>query len=218
MCWSGPGVGARFVGRHQPRPERRRRLPRLALQELRRAGLPVAHRDVVEDRVAGDRRRGLVEPAVADRRADDDGQLGLPVDGRRRRRQHDVVVGADQRRAVLGEDGREVGRLAAHLGDVVAVVEPDADDLVGVRDERRVVEPARPPARPPEAAAAIAGQSGSASSAPTSAASSTVATSPSMRTARWPLSRRMVASFIACSRLTRRRRACGAPRCPTRTR
>ena len=181
----GARCRARLVRRDEPRPERRRGLPRLALQELRRAVLPVAHRDVVEHRVAGDRRRRRVEVAVADRRADDHGELGLPVDRRRLRRQHDVVVGADQRRAVLGEDRREVGRLAAHLGDVVAVVQPDADDLVRRRHERRVVEvgdgerrPGRPwPRRP--------ASPGSASSAPTSGRSSTVAASPSMRTARW---------------------------------
>ena len=42
--------------------------------------------------------------------------------------------------AVLGEDGRILGDLLTDLGEVAAVVEADADDLVGPWHERRVVE------------------------------------------------------------------------------
>ena len=68
--------------------------------------------------------------------AEDDGELGLPVDGVGLRCERDVVVRADERLGVLREQGRVLGQLAAHLEDVGAVVEPDADDLARLRHER----------------------------------------------------------------------------------
>ena len=55
-------VGVRtadLVGGHQPRPDRGGVLPRLALEPLERAVLPVAHRDVVGDGEPGDGVGGL---------------------------------------------------------------------------------------------------------------------------------------------------------------
>ena len=81
-----------------------------------------------------------VPVAVADRGADDDGQLGLPVDLVRDGRQDDVVVAPISAARYLAKTVGYAGGLAAHLGDVRAVVQPDADDLVRPRDERGVVE------------------------------------------------------------------------------
>ena len=47
-------------------------------------------------------------------------------------RDDDVVVRAGERVRELGEQRRVLGQIAAHLLDVGAVVQPDADDLAGV--------------------------------------------------------------------------------------
>ena len=54
-------------------------------------------------------------------------------------RPEDVVVRTDQRVGELAEQGRVLGQVAAHLLDVVAVVQPDAHDLARPRDQRREV-------------------------------------------------------------------------------
>jgi hypothetical protein len=67
-------------------------------------------------------------------RADDDAELGLVVDLGRLGRQHDGIAVADQRVGPLREQQRRLREVLAALGRVVAVVEPDADDLAGTRD------------------------------------------------------------------------------------
>ena len=125
-----------LVGRDECRPQRRARLPRLALQPLTRAPLPVAHRDIVADRVAADRAGRLVRRYVAHPAADDEGQLPLPVHGLRRLRQPDRVARPDQGGGELGEQRGVVRQLGAHFLDVAAVVEPEAEDLRRTRDHR----------------------------------------------------------------------------------
>ena len=74
----------------------------------------------------------------ADAGADHDReQLGFPVDGVGVGSQHDVVVRADQRLAVLSEEGGVLGELVSHLEDVAPVVQALAEDLAGVGDDGR---------------------------------------------------------------------------------
>ena len=96
----------------------------------------------------------------------------------------------------LGEDRRVLGQLVAHLQHVVAVVQPDADDLLGRRHQRGVVQPVERVRRARRRAAACAAQSGRSSSARTSASPVSTAGSSSTRTARWPVAVRIVASLI----------------------
>ena len=127
-----------LVGGDEPRADRRRAVPRLALHPLVRLRLVVAHRHVVGDRVAGDvlQRVGLGDAAGA--RADDDDQLALVVDRLRFRRHRYVVERAAQRRRELREQHRVVRRLAVRLLDVRRVVQADADDLARARDDGQV--------------------------------------------------------------------------------
>ena len=80
MVSSGATVAGQFVGGDQYRPDRGGVLEGLALQPLLGAVLPVAHGDVVEHGEPGDRLLGLRRVGTAHRAADDDGQLGFPVD------------------------------------------------------------------------------------------------------------------------------------------
>ena len=127
---------ADLVGGDEERAERRRARPRLARQPLVRLVLVVAHRDVVGDRVAGDRRQRLVAADAPHAAADHERQLGLVVDGLGLRRQHDRLARADQRVGELREQRRVVGQVVDALVDVRLVVEPDADDLARPRHDR----------------------------------------------------------------------------------
>ena len=186
-------------------PERRRALERLALQELRRAELEVAHAHVVEHGVAGDRRLGLLRgrrAAPAGRSRPSARPPSRPV---RHARQHDVVVRPDQCRRELGEDRRVVGQLVAHLQDVVAVVLPDADDLLRRGHEWRVVQRCRAGATGRRRPRACSAQSGRSSSARTSASPVSTAPFASTRTARLPVAVRIVASLIKSPHRSSRR-------------
>ena len=70
----------RIVPGDEPGPERRGPVKGLALQELRRAVLPVPHAHVVEHAIAGHRGQRLVLVHPVGGRADDDGHLHFPVD------------------------------------------------------------------------------------------------------------------------------------------
>ena len=99
--------------------------------------------------------------------ADDDAELDLPVDLGRRLGEDEVVVGPAQRVGELDEQRGVVGEVPAHLLDVAAVVEPDADDLGGPDGRGQVgVGEGDPVAA---GAAAASAHTGSASSATTSA-------------------------------------------------
>ena len=93
------------------------------------AHLPVADRDVVGDRVAGDHLVRAVGGHVAAARADHDRELALVVEQVRDLGHVHVVVRADHAGDLLVEEHRELGRLHAALGDVVGVVEPDRQEL-----------------------------------------------------------------------------------------
>ncbi len=119
--------------------ERGRVLPHLALKPFLRPELPAAHRDVVGDRVPGDRLGGFGLIGPADLPADDDDEFTLPVELRILGRERHVFVRAGQRLGELREEGRVRGQVAAHLEDVVAVVEPHAHDLAGAGDELKLL-------------------------------------------------------------------------------
>ena len=98
--------------------------------------LPIAHRDVVQDRVAGDRGLGLAGGRVAQQAADVEGELDLPVDLFRVAWQHDRVARTDQRACEFVEERRMLRELRVLLAQVGLVVLAHADDLRRVRDRR----------------------------------------------------------------------------------
>src|SRR5690606_26203776 len=80
---------------------------------------------------------GLLDGAeVGGAAADDDAELHLPVGLGGPARDAHVVVRADERVRRLGEQDRLVRHRLPGLGGVVAVVEPDAQDLVRPGDGR----------------------------------------------------------------------------------
>ena len=147
-------VGAiQLVGRDEPRPHRPERVDRLPEQPLLVAPLDVARRHVVEDRVAEHvlhgARRADAPPALAD----DDGKLGLVVDGlRHAARDADRLAGSDHAVGHLREDDRVFGaRRRACLGGsrpvhaarrpfrrVGAVVDAGAEDVAARPRQRRI--------------------------------------------------------------------------------
>ncbi len=125
-----------LVGGDQERPDRGRGLPGLALHPFGGPSLPAAHGDVVGDGVAGDVVGGVRFGDAPAFGADDDGQFAFPVQPVVLLRHGDGIGRAGERAGELGED-RGVGRqLLARLEDVVAVVQSDAEDLLGGRDQR----------------------------------------------------------------------------------
>ena len=126
----GPGL----VGGDDRRAAGRAAVEHLARHPLRRRELEVARREVVEQRVAGDVGDRVRLGDVLRAGADDERDLGLVVDLAARGRQLDRRAVGAQRVSELREEGRARRRLEPRLGGVGAVVEPDADDLVGVRD------------------------------------------------------------------------------------
>ncbi len=124
----------------------------------------------------------FVGAGAADARADDQRELGFPVDGVGVGWEHDVVVRADERLAELGEQRGVRGELVAHLEDVAPVVQALAEDLAGVRDDGRVVGGRGVVGRARLARVGVA----RARSSPTSRASSSTRVSPSTRAARVP--------------------------------
>ena len=114
---------------------------RLPHQPLRAVQLQVAGRDVVQRHVAGDVVERVRLGHVAAGAADHHGELTLPVDPLRRDSgEHHRALVADQGGVELREDHGVRLRpqcLVLFLGlfDVVAIVEADAEDLFGVRDE-----------------------------------------------------------------------------------
>ena len=108
----------------------------LALAEGRRNALPVAGTDVVDDDVA----RDVVERAgrrdAPRRRPDDDPELDLEVERVGPLRPDDRVAVGDDGIGELREQERARGERPATLAGVLAVVEPDADDLARDGDRR----------------------------------------------------------------------------------
>src|SRR5262249_41507475 len=125
-----------LVGRHQYRADRGEGVERLADHPLLAflLELPVAGRDVVTDRVAGDVANGVCRLEVPPALADDDYQLGLEIDFLAPRRQHNIFAVADQRRRVLAEEDRLLGYGGAAFDGVVAVVQAETNNLGRVGD------------------------------------------------------------------------------------
>ena len=138
MARSGFGA-ADLVGGDQPRADRGGVLPRLALQPLERAVLPVAHRDVVGDGEPGDRvgclRRAARRTRVPITSASSASQSTESESGGSTMSSCAPI----ERLAELGEQRGVRGELVAHLEDVAPVVQALAEDLAGVRDDGRVV-------------------------------------------------------------------------------
>src|ERR1019366_3976358 len=119
----------------------------------RRAALPVARRDVVEHDVTEDMAVGLGGAHMAGGPSDHDAQLAFEVQGMTAGRPDDRVTVGHDRVAELREDERPIGGLAAALGHVIPVVEPDAHDLAWPGHGRRRAELAernRPTIHPDE--------------------------------------------------------------------
>ena len=138
-----PAAGSTSSGGHEDRAHRQERVaspwraatgrrPSRPRASAGRDALPVAGADVVDDDVARRRgpspRRGVTRRA---RPADDDAELDLEVEGVGALGPDDRLAVGDDRVGELREQQRPVRRVAAALGDVVAVVQPDADDLAG---------------------------------------------------------------------------------------
>ena len=114
-------------------------LEHLARQPLQGPALEVPHGHVVADRVAGNRVRRLGGTGPVHRTADDQPELGLPVDPVADRRERQVVIRPHQRLGELGEQGRVLRQFAAGFLDVRAVVQADADHLGRAGHDRREV-------------------------------------------------------------------------------
>ena len=134
---AGMGDVAGFVGGDEVGAEAAGVGEVLAGSELAAMPLPLADGAVVVAAIAGDDAHGVGFRDVPGGLADDDGEFGLEVE-------RVGGVGADDRLVVTdlavgpaGENGGLLGLGAATLEDVGQVVEPDADDLVGVRDGRQ---------------------------------------------------------------------------------
>ncbi len=93
--------------------------------------LQVAARDVVRDDVARDELERVVDGDLRGAPADHDAELGLVVDLLADRGDPDLVAGRDERVRPFREQERPFGEVDALLLRVVAVVQTDADDLLG---------------------------------------------------------------------------------------
>src|SRR6185503_20533703 len=109
----------------------------LAGSELRRMPLIVAHAAVVEAAVTRDMVEGAFAGHAPRALADDDRELAFIVEllGLARREQRPAV--SDNAIAEADEDHGTLGALAAHLLDVRHVIDADAQQLRGIRDDRR---------------------------------------------------------------------------------
>ena len=122
-----------LVGSDQLGSDRRERVEGLAGHPLfaRLVELPVAGGDVVADGVAADILEGSLPRNMPPLSADHHDELGLIVDLLAHSGQDDGRTMADQGGRVLAEEHRFRRYRHAALGRVVAIVQPDADDLAG---------------------------------------------------------------------------------------
>ena len=126
--------GAGLVGRHERRAAGRGAVEHLARHPLRRRELQIARGEVVQQRVAGDVVERLPRSTLRQRRADHERDLGLVVDLVAGRGQGDLAPAGDAARCGTSRRRSARRRLDARLGGVRAVVQADADDLLGVRN------------------------------------------------------------------------------------
>ena len=129
-------AGSSSVG-DEARAEAARAVEILADGPLRRLHLIVAHRGIVEDRIAGDiverARLGDIAPAAAH----DRDQLALVIQLVRHAGPQDRRAMADQARGDAVEDRRICRRGEAALGRMIGIVQADADDLGRVLERRQ---------------------------------------------------------------------------------
>src|SRR5680860_1065540 len=112
-----------------PRPERAKRVEALRTRPLAVAGLQVAGRHVVADRVAEDDLRGISRGYVAADAADHDGEFAFEVHIAALRRVEDRFARPDDARVRFQEDQRFLGHVAAHFLGMRMVVLADANNL-----------------------------------------------------------------------------------------
>jgi hypothetical protein len=98
---------------------------------LERVLLVVAHRPVVETRIAGDDLGAVLLAQMPCAPSDDDGELRLVVQLHRRLRANDRLTVRDERRGPAHEERGIVLTLERPLVDVVAIVQARAEDLPG---------------------------------------------------------------------------------------
>ena len=116
------------------RADRAKGVERLPPHPLAVGELEVPRGHVVETEVAGHRLERGLDRSTADAFADDDAELRLVVDLVRHGRDHDRLAGPDQGIRPLREQQRRGGQLRPLFLRMVAVVQADADDLLGPID------------------------------------------------------------------------------------
>ena len=141
-----------LLARHEPRADRAEGVGRLAARPLAVGELQVARADVVDADVAADVVERVALGDAAAGAADDDAELGLVVDLGALGRQDDRLARADERVRPLGEQQRRRRQVGALLLRVVAVVQPDADDLRRTIDRERHGRNLPAPASSPQGA------------------------------------------------------------------
>ena len=125
------------VRHHEERAERAAAVEILARRILVGVALEVAHRAVIIAGIAGNMGQRVGGRDVTARLADDESQFAFIIE----------LVGVlrlDDRRAMANlrcdgaqEKYREFGIRTARLLDMLAIIQANADDLAGVRDERQ---------------------------------------------------------------------------------
>jgi hypothetical protein len=126
-----------LVARDEERADGTERVAALALVPLAEAlELVLALGEVVDDAKTRDVLERALWAHVLRRAADHEAELDFPVALARATRDHDVVVGADDRARRLHEHHRLRGHLRAGFRGVVGVVEADADELARSGDTR----------------------------------------------------------------------------------
>src|SRR3954470_16316030 len=124
------------MGRHQV-ADREERVERLPPHPLTVRELEVASGDVVRDDVALDERERVVHGDSAGAAPDHHAELRFVVDLLRDGRDADRITVADQGVRPLREEQRPLGQRDALFVGVVAVVQPDTDDLLRKREHGR---------------------------------------------------------------------------------
>src|SRR5439155_10863753 len=122
---------------HEVRPDRAEGVRRLPTRPLPIRELQVARTDVVETDVAAHRLERALFRDAAYALSDHDAELGLVVHPFRHARDDDRLARPDQGVRPLRKEERRARQLGALLLRVVAVVEPDADDLARDVDRQR---------------------------------------------------------------------------------
>src|SRR5690606_16949982 len=113
----------------------------LARRELAGMALPVAHADVIVDRIAGDMTHRLLPRDAPAGPANDDDELAFPVEHVRFLRLDDRLLVPDLGVGPAREQRGIGGCRPAGLLAVFMVVEADADDLPRIGDDGEIPDP-----------------------------------------------------------------------------